>query len=100
MKDPTSHATDPDEPESSDVHDKEFRSSARSSAEVPLALWLLGKRIRTLREKLALTQLAAAVRAEIDPKHWQVIEQGGTNPTVASLVAISRALRVSVKDLF
>lgn len=77
-----------------------WRSQARSSAAVPAALGVLGKRIRAIREALELSQHEAATRAAIDPKHWQVIEQGGTNPTVASLVAISRALKVSVKDLF
>ena len=77
-----------------------WRSTARSSAAVPIALGLLGRRIRTIREKLSLSQRTAAARAELDPKHWQVIEQGGTNPTLASLIAISRALKVSLKDLF
>ena len=79
---------------------RSWRSVARSSVGVGLALARLGKRIRGLREKLSLSQEKAAAGAQIDPKHWQVIEQGGTNPTVASLVAISRALRVPLKDLF
>jgi transcriptional regulator with XRE-family HTH domain len=60
----------------------------------------LGRRIRRLREATGLSQEAAAGIAELDPKHWQVIEAGKTNTTVASLVAISKALHVKLKDLF
>ena len=77
-----------------------WRSAARSTPGAELALTLLGARIRALRLKLSLSQQAAAARAQLDPKHWQVIEHGGTNPTVASLVAISRALKVELGDLF
>ena len=79
---------------------RSFRSAARSSTGVQLALGQLGRRIRSLREQRALSQQVAAFRAELDPKHWQVVEQGRTNPTVASLVAISRALDVPISQLF
>ena len=87
-------------PESGSARNQSWRSAARSSPGAQVALELLGRRIRRLRESLSLSQQTAAGRAEIDPKHWQVIEQGGTNPTVASLVAISRALKVRLSDLF
>ena len=39
-------------------------------------------------------------RAQLDSKHWQDIENGRTNPTVASLVGVARALGVKLGDLF
>lgn len=77
-----------------------FRSSARTARGVDAAMLLLGRRIRALRRLRGLTQVAAAERAALDPKHWQVIEQGGTNPTVASLVAVAGALEVKLGELF
>ncbi len=60
----------------------------------------LGRRIRALRIEAGLTQEAAAERARLDYKHLQAIEAGQSNVTVASLVGIAKALRVSVADLF
>jgi transcriptional regulator with XRE-family HTH domain len=60
----------------------------------------LGKRIRALRAKRKLTQEQAAEGAKLDEKHWQDIEGARTNPTVASLVGIARALKVSLSELF
>ena len=64
------------------------------------ALSRLGKRIRALRLKRELTQEAAAELAKLDEKHWQDIEGARTNPTVASLVGVARALKVSLSGLF
>jgi len=47
-----------------------------------------------------LSQEEAAHRARLDYKHWQLIETGKTNTTVASLVGIARALRVKLASLF
>lgn len=77
-----------------------FRSVARSSQGAQTAVVQLGRRIRALRSAAGLSQVAAAAKAELDPKHWQVMEQGGTNPTVASLVAVARALGVGLNELF
>jgi hypothetical protein len=35
----------------------------------------------------------------LDPKHFQAIEAGATNTTMASLVGIARGLGVKVADL-
>ena len=56
--------------------------------------------MRTLRAKLKLTQEQAAEIAKLDEKHWQDIEGARTNPTVATLVGISKALKVSLSQLF
>jgi transcriptional regulator with XRE-family HTH domain len=60
----------------------------------------LGKRVRTLRLARDLTQEQAAEIAKLDEKHWQDIEGARTNPTVATLVGIARALEVTLAELF
>jgi transcriptional regulator with XRE-family HTH domain len=67
---------------------------------VARALNRLGKRIRALRIERALTQEQAAELAKLDEKHWQDIEGARTNPTVATLVGIARALKVTLSELF
>jgi transcriptional regulator with XRE-family HTH domain len=67
---------------------------------VARALSRLGKRIRALRLARKLTQERAAETAKLDEKHWQDIEGGRTNPTVATLVGITRALDVALHTLF
>jgi transcriptional regulator with XRE-family HTH domain len=67
---------------------------------VARALNRLGKRIHALRSKRELTQEAAAEIAKLDGKHWQDIEGARTNPTVATLVGVARALKVTLPELF
>ena len=55
--------------------------------------------MRALREDRGLTQQEAAEAARLDDKHWGDLERGLSNTTVATLVAIGKALRVSVSDL-
>jgi transcriptional regulator with XRE-family HTH domain len=64
------------------------------------ALKRLGTRVRTLRRDRELTQEEAAEAAKLDEKHWQDIEGARTNPTVATLVGIARALKVTLSELF
>ena len=77
-----------------------WRSSARDAPGVAAALNRLGRRVRALRGERELTQEAAAEIAKLDEKHWQDIEGARTNPTVATLVGIARALKVTIADLF
>ena len=77
-----------------------WRSSARDAPGVARALNRLGKRIRALRLERELTQEAAAEVAKLDEKHWQDIEGARTNPTVATLVGVARALKVTLSELF
>ena len=77
-----------------------WRSSARDAPGVAPALNRLGKRVRTLRLARDLTQEQAAEIAKLDKKHWQDIEGARTNPTVATLVGIARALEVTLAELF
>ncbi len=64
------------------------------------ALRRLGVRVRTLRKAADLTQEQAAERAKLDYKHFQAVETGSINVTVASLVGIAKALRVNLAELF
>ena len=77
-----------------------WRSSARDAPGVASALKWLGKRVRALRLLRELTQEEAAEIAKLDEKHWQDIEGARTNPTVATLVGIARALDVTLAELF
>jgi transcriptional regulator with XRE-family HTH domain len=60
----------------------------------------LGKRVRALRVVRKLTQAGAAEAAKLDHSHWQAIERARTNPTVATLVGVVRALEVKLPELF
>jgi DNA-binding XRE family transcriptional regulator len=77
-----------------------YRSSARDAPGVAAAIAKLGKRVLALRGEAELTQEAASERARLDVKHWQDIERGRTNPTIATLVGVARALGVKVEALF
>ena len=60
----------------------------------------LGRQIRELRLARELTLEAASERGGMDLKHWQKIEAGTLNVTIATLVRISRGLSVEVAELF
>ena len=60
----------------------------------------LAERVRVLRDARGMTQEKAAERAKLDVKHWQDVEAARTNPTVATLIGLARALGVSVGQLF
>lgn len=77
-----------------------WRSSARDAPGVSRALNRLGKRVRGLRGERKLTQEEAAEIAKLDGKHWQDIEGARTNPTMATLVGVARALKVTIAELF
>jgi transcriptional regulator with XRE-family HTH domain len=77
-----------------------WRSEARSDPESVDVLKNLGERIRVLRTGKQLSQEKAAEKAGLSPQHLVDIEHGRTNPTVTSLVGISRALDVKIRDIF
>ena len=76
------------------------RSHARTAPGVTTALGRLGRRVRDLRLARGLTQEDAAEAARLDPKHWQDLEGARTNPTIATLVGVARALKVDLRTLF
>lgn len=63
------------------------------------ALRKLGTRIRELRKEREMSQEALAFDAGIAINSIATIERGEANPSVAVLVAISRVLKVKVRDL-
>ena len=52
-----------------------------------------------LRKAKDMTQEQVAEQAAIDAKHYQVLESGLSNVTFATLVAVSRALGVTLAEL-
>jgi transcriptional regulator with XRE-family HTH domain len=63
------------------------------------ALTALGKNLRLQRETKKLTQEKLAEQAELDPTYISGIERGVRNPSILSLVRISKALGTQVSDL-
>ena len=61
---------------------------------------LLAGNVRRLREKAGWTQEQAADAMEIATRHYQKIEAGDVNVTVATLVRVANAFGVDVKALF
>jgi len=59
----------------------------------------IGENIRLYREEMMLTQKELSVKSGIHEKHIGVIESGGSNFTIGSLVAITRALGINVQDV-
>ena len=54
----------------------------------------LSREVRRLRNKAGLSVKKAAAKARMHPRHWQKIEAGQTNATLATLVKIGAALEV------
>ncbi|MBW6395806.1 helix-turn-helix domain-containing protein [Thermus sp. SYSU G05001] len=59
----------------------------------------IGKRVRELRERAGLSQHELAKRAGLTQGMIWQIEEGRKRPSVASLLAIARALNVSPSEL-
>jgi putative transcriptional regulator len=60
----------------------------------------LGKRLKMLRLEKKISQTEIAYRCGFDKSNYNTIESGKRNPTVISLLKISIALDISLKDLF
>jgi transcriptional regulator with XRE-family HTH domain len=61
---------------------------------------LLAGNVRRLREKAGWTQEQAADAMEIATRHYQKIEAGDVNVTVATLARVAKAFQVDVQSLF
>jgi hypothetical protein len=59
----------------------------------------LAANARRLRLTASLTVKQPAARAEMHWRHWQKVEVGHTNPTMATIVRVVAALRVDPSDL-
>lgn len=61
---------------------------------------LLGRRIKRLRTRLGLTQDALAEQVQLSAKYLSNIERGRENPTLDTLLRLSRSLRVELWEMF
>jgi DNA-binding XRE family transcriptional regulator len=82
-----------------DFIDRSHAGAVSERIGVAIALRRLGNRV-DLRKAKGLTQEQAAERAGLDAKHFQTIETGQTNVTVASLVGVARSLGLPLSALF
>jgi transcriptional regulator with XRE-family HTH domain len=60
----------------------------------------LGDMIKKVREAKGLSSKEVALSCKMDPSQYSKIELGKGDPTYSTIVKISRALKVSVSDLF
>lgn len=60
----------------------------------------VGQKIKVQRTKLSYSQEELAFKAGIDRSYIGFVERGEKNPTPATLVKISRALKIPLKELF
>jgi transcriptional regulator with XRE-family HTH domain len=60
----------------------------------------LGENIRAIRLQKKMSQVDLAAACDFEKGNMRRIEAGRTNPTVVTLLKISKALEVSVIDLF
>ena len=60
----------------------------------------LGRRLKTLRKRAALTQEDLAERAGLNPKYISGIERGRENPTLDTLLRLAKELGAQPVELF
>lgn len=60
----------------------------------------LGRRIKTLRKELNMTQEDLAFKVGVDRSYMGFVERGEKNPTLKNLDGMAKALKVSLSDLF
>jgi transcriptional regulator with XRE-family HTH domain len=58
------------------------------------ALKTFGKQLREIREKSGLSQEKLAELADVHRTYQGLIERGRANPTLLTIVAVARALKV------
>lgn len=71
----------------------------RESASFRKLALQLGRRVREQRHERGWTVEEASERFGIEPAHVRRIEAGRTNPSLATLVSIARALSLELSDL-
>ncbi len=60
----------------------------------------LGKRLKQIRQEKQITQEALALESSISRSHIAMIEAGRRDITVSALFKISRALNVTLTEIF
>ncbi len=63
------------------------------------ALKALAEAVASARKRAGMTQEDVAFEAGISVRHFQALESGALNPSYLVLVAVSRALKVSISRL-
>lgn len=59
-----------------------------------------GKRLAAIRKRKGITQEKLADLVEVHRTYIGFIEQGKRNPSISNIYKISKALKVSLKELF
>ena len=60
----------------------------------------LGKRIKEIRLEKKISQTEIAYRCGFDKSNYNTIESGKRNPTIISLLKITKALDITLIELF
>lgn len=60
----------------------------------------LGRNLRRLRHKKSLTQEYLSLESGISRSHIAMIESGKRDVTISTLFKISRAMKITLKELF
>lgn len=60
----------------------------------------LGQKIKQLRIKLNMTQEELAFKVGVDRSYMGFVERGEKNPTLATLIKVAKALKISIRELF
>lgn len=74
------------------MHNEEIHSDANY-------LNSLGKRIKEIRIEKKISQTEVAYRCGFDKSNYNTIEAGKRNPTILSLLKISKALNIELSEL-
>lgn len=60
---------------------------------------ILGNHIRKLRQEKKMTMVELAFAADIEYKQICRIEKGETNPTISTLLALSKGLEINIDEI-
>ena len=55
-----------------------------------------GERVKTAREKLGLTQLEVAEKADMTVNYYAMIERGEVNPSFEKIKGIAKVLKLKI----
>ena len=61
---------------------------------------MIGARIREIRNSKGQTQEKVAEKMDVNPKYLSSIERGKENPTLKTLINLSKALDVDLGEIF
>lgn len=74
-------------------------SNAPIAGQLPLEV-SIGRKVRTLRQRLQITATELATEAGLSPGMLSKIENGGTSPSLSTLQSLARALNVPLATFF